>query len=730
MKKTLIALSILAGALLNVQAAPEYSDNFDYADGGIVANSSGAWVNNTGIAGSMLTTNNQLVICSSSVRTEDIAHRFSTIYTTNGAVTALYASFKLNCTNAPASAGTYFTHFSGTNGYGTLSGFRARVWLSTSNLSGAAPAGKFFLAIANSGLGNATNSPWATALDVGTTYTVVTKYELASGISTLWVDPTSESDTHVIATDTIPYGDFGANGLAVNGPVDISHYSFRQATGEGTNYVDVLKIGTAFADVAGANTAPSITAIANQSIAMNASAGPLSFTIGDSESPASSLALSNETSNATLITTNNIVFGGSGANRTVTLTPQTGQQGSATITIYVSDGVNLVSTSFLLTVGAPTISSIPNQITSMNTPTAAISFTVGDAETGAASVTLSNSFTNPSLISSVSTSGSGATRTVTVTPATGQTGVSTITVYARDPQNNLVQTSFVLSVSPSLGVLLSDDFSYTEFLQGTALVGATGSPWGSASGTLYDLLVINGAAQLSTNATEDVGAVLSGGPFSSSSGVVLYSGFTIMVTNLPTVAGDYIALFKDTITGTTFRAKLYACRTGAAAGKFRIGIANSANTVSITYPADLNTNQTYLVVSRYNTGTGESVLWVNPSAETDTSVAAQDTLGTSSVGAYGLRQSSGIGVSFLDNLKIGTSFSAVLTAVSLSPIPLFIQLNGTNAVLTWSGSAFFLQSSTNIQGTYNTIPGAASPYTVPATNSHLFFRLINVPPGG
>ena len=722
MKKNLIALSILAGALLNVQAAPVYSDNFDYPDGDIVANSSGAWLFNSG-ATPMLVSNSTLLVSAS--RAEDIAHRFPTNYTTNGPVAALYASFTLKLVGGlPTASGTYFAHFSGTNVFispNLVAGHRARVFLSTANLSGTAPDGKFFIAIANSNTGSTTNAPWATALDTNTVYTVVMKYVLATGSSTLWVNPSSEGDTSVTSTEVLP--DEGGN--PTNGILNISYFSFRQATGEGTeDQVDSLKIGTTFSDVAGANTAPSITAIANQSIAMNASAGPISFVIGDSESPASSLALSNETSNASLITTNNIVFGGSGANRTVTLTPQTGQQGTATITIYVSDGVNLVSTSFLLTVGAPTISSIPNQITSMNTATPALSFTVGDAETGAASVTLSNSFTNPSLISSVITSGSGASHTVTVTPATGQTGVSTITVYARDPQNNLVQTSFVLSVSPSLGVLLSDDFSYTEFLQGTALVGATGSPWGTASGTLYDLLVINGAAQLSTNATEDVGAALSGGPFSSSSGVVLYSGFTIMVTNLPTVAGDYIAHFKDTITGTTFRAKLYACRTGAAAGKFRIGIANSANTVSITYPADLNANQTYLVVSRYNTGTGESVLWVNPTSETDTSVAAQDTLGTSSVGAYGLRQSSGIGVSFLDNLKIGTSFSAVLTAVSLSPIPLFIQLNGTNAVLTWSGSAFFLQSSTNVQGTYNTIPGAASPYTNPAIGLQNYYRLV------
>src|SRR5450759_3986918 len=185
MKKTLIALSILAGALLNVQAAPVYSDNFDYADGGIVANSSGAWINNSGTAGSMMTTNSQLWMSAS--RTEDIAHPFSTLYTTNGAVAALYSSFTFKVVGGmPTVAGTYFAHFTGTNTFG-LSGFRARVWLSTSNLSGAAPAGQFFLGIVNSALGNATNSPWATALDTNTVYTVVTRYVLATGASTLWV---------------------------------------------------------------------------------------------------------------------------------------------------------------------------------------------------------------------------------------------------------------------------------------------------------------------------------------------------------------------------------------------------------------------------------------------------------------------------------------------------------------------------------------------------------------
>jgi len=60
----------------------------------------------------------------------------------------------------------------------------------------------------------------------------------------------------------------------------------------------------------------------------------------------------------------------------------------------VSDGTNTTSTSFTLTVQvpvntAPTISAIANQTVGMNKVTAAIPFTVGDAESSAASLTVS-----------------------------------------------------------------------------------------------------------------------------------------------------------------------------------------------------------------------------------------------------------------------------------------------------------------------------------------------------
>ena len=68
-------------------------------------------------------------------------------------------------------------------------------------------------------------------------------------------------------------------------------------------------------------------------------------------------------SNTTLVPTANIVFGGTGANRTVTITPAANQTGTATITLTVTDGTAATATdTFVLTVTAvndlPTISDV------------------------------------------------------------------------------------------------------------------------------------------------------------------------------------------------------------------------------------------------------------------------------------------------------------------------------------------------------------------------------------
>ena len=101
------------------------------------------------------------------------------------------------------------------------------------------------------------------------------------------------------------------------------------------------------------NDAPTGSSIPDQSISVNSSTGPLSFTIGD-EDPAS-VTVSGTSSNQVLVPNGNIVFGGSGATRTVTVTPAANQTGATTITVTLTDGtggVGIAPITFLLTVKA------------------------------------------------------------------------------------------------------------------------------------------------------------------------------------------------------------------------------------------------------------------------------------------------------------------------------------------------------------------------------------------
>jgi hypothetical protein len=100
------------------------------------------------------------------------------------------------------------------------------------------------------------------------------------------------------------------------------------------------------------NDAPSVSTIGDRTIAMNGTTGPIAFTIGDEN--AAGVTMGGSSSNTTLVPNANIVFGGSGTNRTVTVTPAANQSGTATITITALDaGGGSSSTSFLLTVNAP-----------------------------------------------------------------------------------------------------------------------------------------------------------------------------------------------------------------------------------------------------------------------------------------------------------------------------------------------------------------------------------------
>ena len=123
------------------------------------------------------------------------------------------------------------------------------------------------------------------------------------------------------------------------------------ANGGSPDYTLWPRIG--FTATAG-NVAPTISDIANRSVAVNSGTEAIPFTIGDSQTALESLILSKASSNPALVPEANITFGGSGANRTIRIIPTGNQLGSATITVTVGDGTATTSDTFILTVtGSP-----------------------------------------------------------------------------------------------------------------------------------------------------------------------------------------------------------------------------------------------------------------------------------------------------------------------------------------------------------------------------------------
>jgi hypothetical protein len=200
------------------------------------------------------------------------------------------------------------------------------------------------------------------------------------------------------------------------------------------------------------NTAPTISKVADQSVNEDTATTALPVVLGDDFTNAASLTVSGTSSNTTLVPNANIVFGGSGANRTVTVTPAANQSGTATITLTVGDGAVIASDAFTLTVtavnDAPTISNVADRSIAVNSNTGAIAITVGDIETAATALTLTKASSNHTLVptTGIVFGGSGASRTVTVTPAANQLGSATITMTVGDGALTTSDT-FVLTVT-------------------------------------------------------------------------------------------------------------------------------------------------------------------------------------------------------------------------------------------------------------------------------------------
>lgn len=128
---------------------------------------------------------------------------------------------------------------------------------------------------------------------------------------------------------TLLHLNVGAN-AAANSP-----YCVRVTASDGTSASDRDLSVT----VTPQNSNPTISDVGNQLTQRNVATAAIPFTVGDidADDPPGALIMSGTSSDTVLVPNANIVFGGSGASRDVTITPANNQTGTTTITLTVTD---------------------------------------------------------------------------------------------------------------------------------------------------------------------------------------------------------------------------------------------------------------------------------------------------------------------------------------------------------------------------------------------------------
>lgn len=265
------------------------------------------------------------------------------------------------------------------------------------------------------------------------------------------------------------------------------------------------------------NDRPFLGQIANQTTTVNKAAEfTLPFTELDSgDSPTFTVGKVVNTANGPVFTTLDPAQGTASVDATgrVTFTPATGFTGIVSLTVGVRDAQDRIGSSLGLndarnfdtqkidvnvgnapTNTAPTISDIANQ-TAATGQTNTVTFTVGDSQTAAANLIVSATSSNTTLVPSANLvfGGTGATRTLAVSPVSGQTGTATITVTVKDEGDLTATDTYTFTVSGTVvpatvtltstktsvgigrGVLftatVSSGAGTVQFLDGTTVIG-------------------------------------------------------------------------------------------------------------------------------------------------------------------------------------------------------------------------------------------------------------------
>ena len=228
----LVGLTLFA---VTANAILLFNDPFDYPDGALVTVSTNLWMHHSGSVGEVRVASGRALL--SEADTEDVHVLLpGQPYPGSSETNVFYASFRARLTTPPGANGSYFAHFKDSG-----NGFRARIWA----FKDGASYGRFRLGVSSLN-GSAATATHPMDLSLDTDYTIVTRLVNSNSTSTLWINPTVETDASVSTSEGVS-------------TFTVVSYALRENSGEGVLSVDDLKVGTTFADVLNpTNSAPGI----------------------------------------------------------------------------------------------------------------------------------------------------------------------------------------------------------------------------------------------------------------------------------------------------------------------------------------------------------------------------------------------------------------------------------------------------------------------------------------
>ena len=263
-------------------------------------------------------------------------------------------------------------------------------------------------------------------------------------------------------------------------------------------------------------------------------------------------------------------------------------------------------------------------------------------------------------------------------------GEHTVTLELVDDSHNslnpAVTSSLTFTTYKVQTLPIAEDFDYADG------VLSNSENWTVFGGTGYDIDVVSGKIEVKHASGSGKDLFVS---IPTVSGA-LYYAFDISLVDPgtgPILGGDYeyFAIFKDD--SYNYRARIDVVAPSAT-GDYTLGISTRGSTADTTWASDLTYGQSYRVTVMYDQAANIAKLWVDASAETDTSITGDDeTDPGTSITQFAFRQdtSSVNETIIIDNLNIGQTFNSTLSSDDrLQTLNLNIYPNPTETTLNFS----------------------------------------------